>query len=242
MSIYLGDIDTISERYGVTIYAQDRVKGADGVKRDLFEAFVSGTLLTDNISLRGENSYDSWSSMLGDVVGMNKTVSGIVGKIASGAKMVESVAGAMGEGWGLMPKQLTRQIWTGSQNPAFFVNVMFICLNGSDPSQSVVKRVNSVMRYLYPELDRAKSMLGFSGVLTAPAKYNPVLKKGLVRLQLGKWFNAPNLIIQNANFEMSKELNRLGEPVYATGQIMMVPYEAISYEEYLRYFTGGRVD
>jgi hypothetical protein len=248
MSLFLGNLDmvkngsSIDDRYGITIYSQDKVKLPNGKKEEKFSSFVSGTLLMDGLSLKGGNNYDSWAGMLGDVISMSKGVSSVASALGRGAKAFESVAGAAGAGIGTTPKQLTRQIWTGSDNPVFFIQLMFICLDSADPNQSVVKKINSIMRYLYPELALNKKQFGFSGILTAPAGYNPVLKKGLARLQIGRWFNAPNLIIQNANFETSKELNRAGEPIYATGQIMMSPFEAISYEEYLAYFTGGRYD
>ena len=94
------------------------------------------------------------------------------------------------------------------------------------------------MKYLYPNAFKSKSIGGKSlSILTAPANYNPIKKTGLVTLRIGKWFRAKNLLIQSSQFDYSKEVNRDGEPIYAVGQIVFTPFDAITYDEFVNYFS-----
>jgi len=221
MGIYIGDITTLDTRYGIKVYKQS---GGGNSKVTV----VDGVLTQADLSVSGGNTYDSIMSKAGNV-------GNLANKGKSILETVSSIAGAGGSGLSSTPKDLTRLVWSGSNVPTFALNIQFICKNGTAESESVVSKVNAIMEYLYP----SKVGGGKLGLLVAPAGYNPITKTGLITLTIGKWFRAKDMVIESAEFTYSKELNLRGEPIIATGQVVFKPFDAITFDEYKAYFTGG---
>jgi len=226
MGLYLGDSTTGDKRYSIVITPQDTGAG---------RGRIEGGLTSTELSVKGGNSYESIASK----------ASGLISAVDTGLsalKTLSDLKGASGAGMGSTPKLLTRQVWSGSDSPAFNVTMVFVCTDSVNPKQSVVSKVNAIMEYLYPRSTFNKKVFGQStAILTAPAGYNPITRSGLVRLNIGTWFSAGNLIIETANFDYSKEMNRVGEPIYAIGQVMLKPFDAITYKEFKDYFKGGKL-
>ena len=102
------------------------------------------------------------------------------------------------------------------------------------------------------KIEQGLGQLERLGFLSAPNGYNPIdsvtnltnpygspgreSTKGTWSLQIGKWFKAYNLILQNAQFEASKEVAPDGTPIYVQGSIQLESCILITYDEYLGWF------
>jgi hypothetical protein len=91
------------------------------------------------------------------------------------------------------------------------------------------------------------------GILNSPMGYEPLQQveehvtnpfgisqgalKGTCILRIGKWCTATNLLLQNSSFEVSKECDPLGVPLFAQGSIQLQSNKLLSYDEYQKWFT-----
>lgn len=89
------------------------------------------------------------------------------------------------------------------------------------------------------------------GFFEAPCGYNPIdsLKEpangygtsrqssnGTWSLEIGNWFRATGLLLQNAQFEMSRETDPDGKPIYAQGAVQLESSILITYQDYYNWF------
>jgi hypothetical protein len=225
MNYFLGNNMTIDPRYKVTITAYDG-------KSDL--AFsVSGNTQSD-FGVSGGNSYDGQGAMLESIANTlaNKTqlttaAKGLYDAVregataSTGADRMSTIVGS-------------QQVWTGSRTPTFSIDITFVCLNAEDPKENVVTKVNKLMRAVYP--DRVGPYLAPPLGYKTSILTDNVSLAGKSRLTIGTWFSASYLIIEDVQFSFSKELNKNGKPIYATGNVVLRPFRQITYQEYIGWF------
>jgi hypothetical protein len=229
MHYFLGSVVTSNPKYQVT------VQGFDGREKQVFA--VSGCTQAD-FGVSGGNNYDGQGAMLESAMnaGIN-LLPGFVGKLAAGAKeaydkgqMVRTATTGADRSSTFIGSQ---QVWTGSKVPSFSIDLTFVCLDAGDPREDVVTKVNTLMKAVYPEKN---------GLFIAPPMgYRTNVKGGLTMagkatLTIGNWFHARYLIIEDVQFSFSKEMNKNGKPIYATGNVILRPYRQITYAEYKGYF------
>lgn len=229
MHYFLGSIETLNPNYQVVVSAfNGRGK----------EAFTVTGVTQSDFGVSGGNSYDGQGALLDSAAnaGINM-LPGFLGKMAAGAKelyekgqMVRTATTGADRSSTFIGSQ---QVWTGSKVPSFSIDLTFICLNSGDPKESVLTKVNKLMQAVYP----TKNGL----FIAPPLGYRTSVKggntlAGKATLKIGKWFLAPYLIIEDVQFSFSKEVNSIGEPIYATGNIVLRPFKQITYDEYKGYF------
>lgn len=215
--VYLSIIENEQAQYKITLTSQNRVKDSDS------SDFVSGTLTTGEVSISGSNNFDNLANLGGDL-------SSALGKVGSAFSKGAQLASAGGPSFSTTSKQLTRATWTGSEIPVFSLGITFICLKSGDIKQDVTRKVANIMRYTLPD-----EVSNF-GLLTAPANYGPNNKQGLITMRVGNWLTVRNCLVLSAQFDYSQEVNRDGKPIYAVGQVILKPYQAVTYNEYLKWF------
>jgi hypothetical protein len=228
MSIYLSDLDTENENYAINIIRQGN---ADRTGDNRF--VIKGAVMNSELSVRGGNSYDT----LMDRAGVLGNFVGKAAGLATDIRDLMSIGG--GANISATPKELTKLVWSGSDTPVFTVNVIFICKKSTDSKERVIPKVNAIMEYLYPTTGKTFKAKGINAkltVLSAPMQYNGFNQDGLVTLRLGTFFRASNLVIESAQFDYSKELNAVGEPIYAVGQVILKPVRAVTFKEFNSYF------
>ena len=223
MALFLENLSETSQLYSLKIL---------GSGNNLIE----GVYTSHDFNVAGGNEFDTRAGQGAGSFNVLDSATGLA------SKLTQAGAATTGAGVLAIPQFMTQKVWKGSQAPSFTVNVLFLCLKADDAKQKVTTKVNSIMEYLYPrKLD--------GGILSAPKGYNPgsngilgkgkVARTGVVTLQLGRWFSASSLVIDNASFEYSKELNRFGEPIYAQGTVTLSPIEVITFKQFKRYFRGS---
>jgi hypothetical protein len=193
-------------------------------------------LITSELTLGGANSF---SSPLED--------SSILSKVSKTIGTVRNVSSAMGNQASqaaTMLKSQTIDFYTGSSKPEFALDVVFITLDSNDNKNDATAYVKDVLKSVYPTSN--------GQLLNAPLGYNPFAKSGglssiitngtpsgTVTLRVGRWFLARNLVVQSANFTMSREVTASGKPLYASGSISLAPYRALTYDEVKKWFIAG---
>lgn len=221
---------TIDPRYKVTITAYD------GKSKPAFS--VSGNTQSD-FGVSGGNSYDGQGAMLESLANAaaNRIDTATNTGIATGAiaayNLVREVSTAATGADRMSTKLGSQQVWTGSRTPTFNIDLTFVCLDSGNPKEDVATKVNSLMRAVYPE-DSGMYLAPPLGYATSVG--GALTLAGKARLTIGTWFSASYLIIEDVQFSFSKELNKNGKPIYATGQVSLRPYRQITYKEYMGWF------
>lgn len=134
----------------------------------------------------------------------------------------------------------TESVWGGSRTPVFELDISFLCLSTSPAlanANDITTKVNNLMRGVYPNISGTGRL---SKTFKAPLGYTRNdTNQGKATLLIGNWFRADKLIFDSVSFTYSKEINRLGKPIYANGRVTLKPYRGISYREFSRYFLNG---
>jgi hypothetical protein len=232
MNYFLGDVLAINPRYKVSISGHD-VRGRN--------AFTVIGYTQNDFGVSGGNSYDGQGSLLKSGVNAvantidRATKTGIASGAVSAYDNVNDAITATTGADRMTTKLGSQQVWTGSRVPTFNIEMTLVCLNAVDPNQSVVKRVNDLMKAVYPT--DALGGLYLAPPLGYATNVNGSLSMaGKSSLSIGTWFHASYLIIEDVNFQFSKELNKRGQPIYAAGSISLRPYRQVTYKEYTGWF------
>jgi hypothetical protein len=234
---YLGN--KIDEKYRVRIYLHNGKGEQSG--------FVEGNLQND-FSVSGSNSFDEQGAHIESVVSSVP----VVGQGVHMKRAGESIASA-GTGANQFLTQIGSQLtWQGSKSSALNIELTFVCLNSDAADQDVPTRVNTIMRAVYPEIEENKTggllfrpPMGYSTEVFGRDKNNVLslrsvsTNNGKSILEIGDWFRAEYLVIEDVQFSFSKELNKNGRPIYAVGSVAMRPYKTLTYKEYLGWFKSG---
>jgi len=220
MHYFLGDELTLDPRYGVVI------TGHNGNGKSAFT--VNGTMQSD-FNITGGNSYDEQGAAISEAVNSTR-----IGATINSFKQAGETFTSAGTGANRLLTQIGSQLtWQGSKSPSFSIDLTFVCLDSANPKEDVVDKVNFLMKAVYPEIN------GF--LFTPPMGYRTNVKGGKTlagksSLSIGKWFHADYLVIEDVQFSYSKEMNRIGRPLYATGNITLRPFHTVTYKEFLGWY------
>lgn len=135
-----------------------------------------------------------------------------------------------------------RALWMGPKVPDFAIEVVIINYKNNDVRQEVLSLYSSVLP--------GGKKIGFGSILKIPLNYNPRSNgKGTVTVQIGKWFRAPQLIVESVSSSFSKEVVATVDsngkpdggsvPLYAKATINFQPMQAITYEQFRGYFLNN---
>jgi hypothetical protein len=224
MGLFLGNEQILDPRYRVRITLND-ISGA--------QTIIEGNLQTE-ITIGGGANYGKGL----DIEQAAGIVSGSAASAIGAARNIGSSFSKVVRGRDVVPVWETEMVWQGGGKPTFEVDLTFVCLSTKEAdrySQDVLAKTNDLLRAVYPNLS-GTPVKKFS-LFSPPLGYTrDDTVKGKIDLQVGNWLFARKLIAENASFTTSKEVNRFGKPIYATGRITLTPYRSISYKEYLSYF------
>lgn len=226
MAIFLGTQQLLDENYRVGIEMFDGSGANVGI--------VTGNMQTD-LSVTGRSDYGQGL----DLAGAAGLASGrLGGAVASARSLAGDISGVV-TGREIVPVWESESVWKGSGQPFINLELTFLCMTTSGPDAArsdVIDRVNTVMKAVYPSATKEGGRIG--KVFTPPLGYQrDETERGKCTVTVGSWFKARKLVMENASFSLSKEVNRLGRPLYAVGQVTLKPYRAITFEEYRAYFT-----
>ena len=182
---------------------------------------VNAFMVQDTFAINGSNQFEDLFS-LGNISSKIQTVSKMLSK---GTSTLTGTAHKMAK-----HRKETRQAWVGAEKPTFSLQLMFVATKADD---DIREEVFKVLEGVYPEE-------GTGGIISAPWGYGFGTggKSGKFTISIGKWFSAPNQILNDASFELSKETTKKGWPLYATGTINFFPYRLIYAKELKKYFKG----
>lgn len=161
-------------------------------------------------------------------------------------------------------------VWSGTEKPVFSIPITFIATSYKDNVQAkAVKLVSMIYPSTNPGLlqqytdeifqkmggaigsvtdvkqnkELAKQAAYMRQELVAPGGYAPqgTTAKGTYMLEIGTWFRATELILQDASMELSKERMPNGHALWATVTVTLTPWRLCTQQEYQRYFltSGG---
>jgi hypothetical protein len=232
---YLGSQQELNPLYRFTITLHDE----DGQP-----AYTITGNLQNDFNVSGGNSYDEQGAHIESVIGKTR-----LGATALNMKNLGQTVASAGMGANKFLTQIGSQLtWQGSKSSALNLETTFVCLKAGDPKEDVTERVNTLMRAVYPELNESsngiffKPPMGYSTKVVNGKSNSPLsgrsvaTNSGKVSLTIGNWFHAPQLVIEDVQFSYSREMNRLGKPVYAIGSVALRPYRTVTYEEFRKWF------
>lgn len=232
---FLGDFSTnvdseLAQNYVVSIKGTSPKEGAFDIRG----------VTTSEFSIGAANQFSTIES---DIQKLASMVPG-GGMAYSVRDLVATATSAFGGADRTIFVAETLEAWKGPVKPEFQVEIILICMDCTNPDsykkQSVLYRSRRLMEAVMPS---STSALGIAGVGEARTFVPPLgytikdSTTGKLTLGIGTWFSAPSLIARSCSFTYSKEVNRIGEPIFATGAITLAPYKAITYQQYLNYFT-----
>lgn len=133
----------------------------------------------------------------------------------------------------------SRLVWDASRKPQFNVEYKFYNLSAqqSVTPKGALSKAKQIHEAALPT--KGKPAIGRKGrFFSAPLGYRfaDTDVKGVLTLQVGKWFRATNLVLIDSQFTPSKQVLSNGQPVFVTGSFTVEPYQLITYEEFLEYF------
>lgn len=136
------------------------------------------------------------------------------------------------------------QVWRGTEQPTFTLNLLLLALSSDD---DIISQVQMLYSMVLPQdsVDAGSSNLNSAGTVIAPLGYFPDLQTtaylNTVGFQLGDgeyaWFQAMNLIAKNVSFTFSQEIATNGSPLYAVGQVVLQPARMITFTDFKQYFV-----
>lgn len=194
-----------------------------------------GFLVDDTFAISTESGFEELYT--GDL--FTSAIQAIGGQaLANFADIAKNVYGRLNQS---LVKSVWQTInsWTGSKRPSF--NLTFLLIKARSNDNVMDDSVFFMSRNL-PDAEIAGAKFTLSAAassdfkLKAPNGYNPFEGKGMISVQIGKWFIANNLNLLSADFEFSKEVTEDGNPLYAQGKISFEPYRMITREEFIQFF------
>ena len=141
--------------------------------------------------------------------------------------------------------------WTGSSIPTFDLSFTYVAAKAGDKPIDTLKPLYYAV---YP-INASDSQggiqygyhMGYHPEISNTSKLNNNLSTGAgigtgtVILKIGKWFYAPNLLINSVKIDNSVELTPEGYPLYSTVSLSMRPIRLPTADEFIGYFSGSPV-
>lgn len=133
--------------------------------------------------------------------------------------------------------------YMGSTPPEFDLTLTFVATKETDQKKPV-SNISTLLACVSPLsssstpgsiLDFMKPPLGYIHKLTIPTD-------GFVNLKIGTWLQIPKLLIGSVKPTYSKQVGKLGFPIYTTASIHFEFFRTPSYEEIASWFTGKFIE
>lgn len=186
---------------------------------------VSG-FTQDPFSIAGAASFE------GKQVGHYDQFDGILNAVG----MLANTAGAGISNFTTLSRPATNRRWTSSDPVQFPVNFMLVAYKeGIDVRQDAAK----LFRCVYPAGGVSES---FDVAMLAPMGYAYEINKhngNTITLQIGKWFKADGLLMDNVQVTFSREVVSNGTPLYAEVSLTLSPWRMVYADDIAGYITGG---
>lgn len=192
---------------------------------------VSGIMMNE-VSMGFSNQFQTAREALDELLSslpLGKAIGGLVSTIRAGADIARQVSAVSGRS--KLTVAETRKVWNGSGLPQFTVDFFFYATS-VDQKDRPMERIKRLQRAVMPSGTKASGGKIFQ---RAPLGYK-VDGSGTMMLTIGNWFVAPGLVMDSMNFTPSRESMSDGSPLYISGSFTLVPYKAISYEEFQSYY------
>jgi len=201
--------------------AKVRVRLPEGAGGGVVSGFTQ-----ENFSIAGAASFE------GKQVGHFDQFDGVAGAAA----MVGNSLGADIGNFTSLSRPATNRRWTSSDPVQFPINFMLISYrDGMDIRKDAAK----LFRCVYPA-GSATDAVGFDVAMMAPMgyKYSINEAQNTVTLQVGKWFEADGLLVDDVMVEFSREITQNGSPLYANVSLTLSPWRMVYADDIVGYIGG----
>lgn len=123
----------------------------------------------------------------------------------------------------------TRLTWSGTERPTFSLELLFVTIKADDDPR---EKVTMLLEGCFPSEGKTP------GMLSAPWSFGLLkgTEGGKMTVKIGNWFQAPNQVLTNASFQLSRETVETGVPLYAQGNIQFKPFEQLLAKQVKSYF------
>ena len=128
----------------------------------------------------------------------------------------------------------TRLAWSNSLKPNFTLEMTFYN-DSATATDDVLAQYLRIKSAVLPTAQGKffKAPLGYK---IGSAQGQTLQPTGTISVEVGEYFRATKMVMIAESFTFSKEVNILGQPLFATGSVTLEPFKAITYEEFQDYF------
>lgn len=192
---------------------------------------VSGVMMNE-IPMAFANDFSTAKEALDELLSslpLGQTIGGAVSAFKGGADILRNIAQVSGRS--KLTVAETRKVWNGSGMPEFNVDFFFYSTSTSAQNRPMDK-IKDLQRCVLPSGSQASGGKLFQ---KAPLGYK-VDGTGTMTLKIGNWFQASGLVMTSMNFVPSREVMQDGSPLFVSGSFTCVPFQAISYEDFMSYY------
>lgn len=142
------------------------------------------------------------------------------------------MAGVTGQHGHRFGNSLSRAVrWKDSTVESINLPINLVNIDGND--------IRDDMKMLYKSVLPQEATLA---TLLPPLGYDPNVMtqnydsgEGLITLDIGQWFKARKLLMRQVNFSISRETDKKGLPLFASGEISFQPATLVDYQEFEKW-------
>jgi hypothetical protein len=192
---------------------------------------VSGVIMNE-VPMAFANDFATAREALDELLSslpLGQTIGGAVSAFRGGADILRQLSAVSGRS--KLTVAETRKVWNGSGTPEFTVDFFFYALSTAEAVRPMDK-IKDLQRCILPS---GSTEAGGKLFQKAPLGYKAD-GTGTMTLKIGNWFQASGLVMTSMNFVPSREVMQDGSPLFVSGTFTVVPYQAISYEEFMSYY------
>ena len=231
MRLYLDDLIDAEEAQVILVWDKPQ---DDNRAKTSWRSYIS-----DDVNISSEASYTSpWAEVGAQT---QETISKYQ---TAWAGVMSFLGGSESKFSGVSIQTYAQSImhWTSSERPTFSINMQFVTWREDQKTlDDAISLASMPLPGIYEgaTMTRPGGYVGFSedaeGNVSAAKNV-----KGTWALKIGTWLEARNLILTQANLVLSKERTTTGEPLYATVECSLIPYQMTSYDDFLGWFKNVR--
>lgn len=190
--------------------------------------------VTNDLSLSSRGNFGQHES--------NPLTEGINKIIQHAGKFAASLSGSGQDFLDSIPQRMVKnvagtiQLYQGTENFSFDIDLLFIALS---PEDDITQQVKTFFRATNPTFEGG---LDFATLLKAPNDYSfadiNAEPKGAFSVSIGKWFRTKQqFILTGFDATFSKETIKNGTPLYATGKASFTSFRILSADEIENMFS-----
>ena len=167
--------------------------------------------------------------------------------IATGSTLLNQGAALLGSDAHVPVQTISNQLmstlqWTSSERPSFDITMYFINFDdeNDNPEREAVE-LESLTLPRGAENDEGSLTLRPPGGYSNGGVSGNQRVTGTWTLQMGRWFRAPYLVLENAVMTQSQLRTPMNKPLYAEVNVQLRPYQIITEREFRDYFIAPGV-